>query len=151
MRCSVAQVCGPAPSKVCSCGTGDELTTATDKFVYSIESSPGDYALARFFRTLSTAALHLAQDLEAGTLGQGRLPLEGANLGSLQRLIVDMPGMDSAAGVSPREITQQLDRGDEPNIRTALAAMAKRGVTELVSGASPSVGAWPPCTPIGPT
>jgi hypothetical protein len=45
--------------------------------------------------------------------------------------------MDSEAGVSPRQITQHLDRGDEPNIRTALAAMQKRGVTELVPGAVP--------------
>ncbi len=106
--------------------------------MHPVESSPSDHALARFFRTLSSAALQLAQDLEAGTPGEeGRLPLEEANLGSLQRLIVDTPGMDSEAGVSPREITQQLDRDDEPNIRTALVALEKRGVTELVPGASP--------------
>jgi hypothetical protein len=45
--------------------------------------------------------------------------------------------MDSEAGISPRQIAQHLNRGDEPNVRTALAAMQKRGVTELVPGAVP--------------
>src|SRR5712692_10849925 len=39
--------------------------------------------------------------------------------------------------ISLREITRHLERGDEPNVRTALAAMRKRGVTELVPGANP--------------
>jgi len=68
---------------------------------------------------------------------QGWLTLESANLGSLQQRVAKAPDMDSEQGASPREIAQQLERGDEPNIRTALAAMQKRGVTELVPGAVP--------------
>jgi hypothetical protein len=102
------------------------------------EASVRDRALARFFRTLSSAALELARELEAGSLGgQGWLSIEQANLGSLQRQVAAAPGMDSEAGVSPRQITQHLDRADEPNVRTALAAMQKRGVAELVPGAVP--------------
>jgi hypothetical protein len=70
----------------------------------------------------------LAQELESETLGgQGWLSIEQANPGSLQRQVAEAPGMDSNAGISPRQISQYLDRGDEPNIRTALAAMQKRG------------------------
>jgi hypothetical protein len=104
----------------------------------TLEASSTDHAIARFLRTLSSAALQLAEDLETEAPGeQGPLPLDEANLGTLQRLIVRTPAIDSEVGVSPREITQQLDRDDEPNVRTALAAMEKRGITELVPGASP--------------
>lgn len=102
------------------------------------EPSARDRALAHFLRTLSSAALDLAHELEVGTSrGQGWLSIDSANLGSLQRQVAEVPGMDSEAGVSPREITEHLDRGDEPNVRTALAAMQKRGVTELVPSAVP--------------
>jgi hypothetical protein len=102
------------------------------------EASANDHALARFFRTLGSAALELAQELETATPdAQGRLSIEQANLGSLQRQVAAVPGMDSEAGISPRQIAQHLDRSDEPNIRTALAAMQKRGVTELVPAAVP--------------
>jgi hypothetical protein len=102
------------------------------------ESSATKYAFARFLRTMSTAALELAQRLEAeGLPAQARLSIADANLGSLQRQVAEAPGMDSEDGVSPRQIAQHLDRGDEPNIRTALAAMQKRGVAELVPGKTP--------------
>jgi hypothetical protein len=103
-----------------------------------MQPSPTDRAFARFFRALSTAALQLAQDLEAGTPEDpGSLALEEAGLGTLQRAIVGTPGIDSEVGISPREITQQLVRDDEPNVRTALSAMEKRGITELVRGVMP--------------
>jgi hypothetical protein len=101
-------------------------------------ASATNQALARFFRALSTAALDLAQELEAERPGgDGPLSIEDANLGSLQRQVAGAPGMTSEPGVSPRQIAQILDRGDEPNIRTALAAMQKRGITELVPGSVP--------------
>ena len=37
-------------------------------------------------------------------------------------------------GFSPREIAKQLNRGDEPNIPSALDRMRERGITELVAG-----------------
>ena len=47
-------------------------------------------ALARFFRALSTAALDLAQELEAERpSGDGSLSIEDANLGSLQRQVAE--------------------------------------------------------------
>lgn len=45
--------------------------------------------------------------------------------------------MDSDQGVSPRQITQHLERGDEPNVRGALERMRDRGVTELVPEPGP--------------
>lgn len=102
------------------------------------QPSPSQYAFARFFRTVSAAALDLAQQLEGeGLPTQPRLSIEDANLGSLQRQVAVASGMDTEEGVSPRQITQQLNREDEPNIRTALTAMQKRGVAELVPGKTP--------------
>lgn len=99
---------------------------------------PGDYALARFFRTVGTAALQLAEDLEAGSPSkQGGLSLEDANLGALQQLVAEAPALDNEAGVAPREITLLIGRDDEPNVRGALAALEKRGVAEQVPGVSP--------------
>jgi hypothetical protein len=103
----------------------------------SAESSARDRALARFLRKLAAAALDLADELESPSPARhGWLTLDSANLGSLQQKVAEAPGMDSDQGASPREITQHLERGDEPNVRTALAAMQKRGVTELVPGVS---------------
>lgn len=102
------------------------------------EPSARDRALASFLRTLATAAAHLADELESPVpTRHGWLSIDSANLGSLQQKIAGAPGMDSDQGASPREITQHLERGDEPNVRTALAAMQKRGVTELVPSAAP--------------
>jgi hypothetical protein len=108
---------------------------------YMTNSPPSarDRALARFLRTLSIAATDLADVLESPATSEhhGWLSIGSANLGSLQQQIAEAPGMDSDQGTSPREVTQHLNRGDEPNVRTALAAMQKRGVTELVPGAVP--------------
>jgi hypothetical protein len=101
-------------------------------------ASPAERALARFLRALALAATEAAEEIEVGSrISQGSLSLAEAGLGSLQHNIATTPGMDTETGISPREITHQLDRGDEPNVRTALAAMAKRGITELVPGAAP--------------
>ncbi|MGH3157868.1 MAG: hypothetical protein ACRDNF_15005 [Streptosporangiaceae bacterium] len=101
-------------------------------------TSPADAAFARFFRSLSAAALDLAQELEAGQWGEpGALSLDDANLGSLQRKVANVLEMMNEEGVSPRQIAQHLDRGDEPSIRTALGAMQKRGVAELIPAVSP--------------
>jgi hypothetical protein len=99
--------------------------------------TPGGRAVGRFLRTISTAALELAQELETAAADQGQRSLDDVGLGSLQRQVADAPGMDTEEGVSPRNIAQHLDRTDEPNIRTALAAMRKRGVAELAPGAGP--------------
>lgn len=96
-----------------------------------------DRALARFFRALGSAASELADEIESGRPEQGWLSLDDANLGSLQQRVAEVAGMAREAGISPRQIAQELGRGDEPNVRTALAAMAKRGVTELVPGVTP--------------
>jgi hypothetical protein len=98
----------------------------------------GHLAFARFFRVLGEAALDLARELEHADSGRlARLSLDEANLGSLQRRVAEVLEMRADAGVSPRQIAQQLDRGDEPNIRTALTAMQKRGVAEMVPSVSP--------------
>ncbi len=87
--------------------------------------------------TLSAAALELAQELESDKHGKtGVLSLDNAGLGTLQRPIADLPGVNTDNGLSPREIAKQLDRSDEPNIRDALDRMQARGVVELVPGAT---------------
>lgn len=98
----------------------------------------GHQAIVRFLRTVSALASDLADELESvrGPAGTPR-SLELAGLGSLQRQVAEAAGMDTANGVSPREITKSLGRTDEPNVRTALAAMQKRGVAELLPGVTP--------------
>jgi hypothetical protein len=96
-----------------------------------------EQALARFLRALSAAAIEFAQDLEAPRRGQRQRSLDEVNLGTLQRAVATVPGMDTDEGVSPRQITQSLERQDEPNIRTALVAMHKRGVVERAPGPGP--------------
>ena len=100
-------------------------------------ATPAANALARFFRAVSGAALELADALENLETSPTVRSLDTAGLGSLQRQVVDVPEMNSDVGISPREITRHLDRGDEPNVRNALAALQKRGVAELVPGPGP--------------
>jgi hypothetical protein len=102
-----------------------------------METPSTEQALARFLRTVGAAALELARDLENASPDRGRRTLDDAGLGSLQRQVAEAPGMDTEEGVSPRQIAGHLDRSDEPNIRTALTAMQKRGVAEMVPGMKP--------------
>jgi hypothetical protein len=92
--------------------------------------------LIRFLRSLSSAALELAHELETVQDGDRR-SLADVDLGSLQRPIAETPSMNSDAGVSPREITNHLSRSDEPNVRIALEALRKRGIAEMVPGVKP--------------
>ncbi|TMR06951.1 hypothetical protein ETD83_02785 [Actinomadura soli] len=103
----------------------------------TLKTSSAEHALARFLRTVSAAALELARELENASSDRGRRSLDDAALGSLQRQVAEAPGMDTQDGVSPRQIAGHLKRDDEPNIRTALAAMQKRGVTERVPEVKP--------------
>ncbi|WP_143027985.1 hypothetical protein [Lentzea albidocapillata] len=99
--------------------------------------TPAALAFAQFFRTVSVAAEELAQTLEKHHAHPGARSLEAVELGSLQRQVAEAPGMDSDEGVSPREIAKLLARNDEPNIRTALSKLQRRGVAELVPGPGP--------------
>ena len=101
--------------------------------------SSGDHALARFLRTVGTAALQLAQDLEAGSPPAGMAVPRTCELGGTPAAgnRDTPPALDNEAGVSPREITLLIGRDDEPNVRAALAALEKRGVAEQVPGVSP--------------
>lgn len=101
-------------------------------------SSTPDRALTKFLRTLGTAALDLARDLEAADSQlHGHASLDHAGLGSLQLSVAKTPGMDSDSGITPRQIARHLERSDEPNVRTSLMSMQKRGVAEMVPGARP--------------
>ncbi|GAA0543717.1 hypothetical protein [Actinomadura livida] len=113
-----------------------ELSPTEAAFAHFLRTV-GTAALTRFLRTVGTAAIELARDLENAPQDRGRHALDEAGLGSLQRQVAGAPGMDTEEGVSPRHIAEYLDRGDEPNIRTALAAMQKRGVAEMVPGIKP--------------
>jgi hypothetical protein len=92
-----------------------------------------DLAIARFMRTLCTAALELARELESiEVAGQpGRLDIERAGLGSLQLAVARaLAATDAEVGASPREIASAMDRPDEPNVRTALNRLGDRGIAE---------------------
>jgi hypothetical protein len=42
--------------------------------------------------------------------------------------------MNTDRGLSPREVCRHLGRNDEANVRTALQALRRKGVAELVPG-----------------
>lgn len=107
-------------------------------YLAGMTSATDNAALVRFMHTLSAASLTLARELEAGdSLGGLPASLDDAGLGTLQLPVAKAPGMDSGHGVTPREIARHIGRTDEPNIRTALAALKKRGVAELATDAKP--------------
>jgi len=99
-------------------------------------SNPEALAIARFMRVLSAAALELAGQLESA---RPALPqdLDRAGLGSLQLSVAKTLHRYGTEGISPRTITDDLDRGDEPNVRTALSSLEKKGVAERVPGVVP--------------
>lgn len=100
---------------------------------------PGD-ALVRFLRELSELASRAAREIELGATAVPRPSssnLDDLPLGTLQSAVVRAPGMATDEGVKPRAIADYLERGDEPNVRTTLQALAKRGVAELVPGSAP--------------
>lgn len=93
-----------------------------------------DAAIAQFMRTLSRAAAQLADILEHPP-GDVARRVEDAGLGSLQLAVAQvLAGTDADSGISPREVARALERGDEPNVRTALNKLGDRGVAELVPG-----------------
>jgi hypothetical protein len=96
--------------------------------------APPAGALAKFLRTLSSAALELANAIENGAASAQRRSLDTLQLGSLQQQVAQTLGLDTEDGMSPREITRSLDRSDEPNIRAALGRLQTLGVAELVPG-----------------
>jgi hypothetical protein len=92
-----------------------------------------DLATARFLRTLSTAALELAGELESTVVTDksSRINLRDAGLGKLQLAVANaVATADPSHGISPREVAKAMHRGDEPNVRTALNRLAERGVAE---------------------
>jgi hypothetical protein len=104
------------------------------------DSAPANEVLVRFLRQLSELAATAALEIELGASARPRLAsatLDELELGTLQAAVVRAPGMTSEEGVKPRAITDYLERGDEPNVRMTLQALARRGITELVPGSSP--------------
>jgi len=88
-------------------------------------------AIAQFMRTLSRAAADLADVLEHPRGAAVRV--DDLGLGSLQLAVAHaLANAEPSHGASPREVARELDRSDEPNVRTALNKLGERGVAELV-------------------
>lgn len=104
------------------------------------DNTPSNEVLVRFLRQLSDLASTAALEIELGANAGRRVSsqtLDELELGTLQAAVVRAPGMTSEEGVKPRAITDYLERGDEPNVRMTLQALARRDITELVPGSSP--------------
>lgn len=107
-----------------------------DNSLTTLTLPPGAYA--RYLRAVGEAHLALARELEALSPADGSpQPLRALNLGSLQQAVVEILNEADEAGLSPREITRALKRGDEPNVRTTLDSLRRKGVAELVPGGGP--------------
>jgi hypothetical protein len=91
-----------------------------------------EQALAGFFRDLAASATRLADHLDAPLPPAGGTDL--SSLGFLQRSIARVPDMYTARGVTARQIMEVTGRHDEPNIRSSLDGMIRRGFSELVPG-----------------
>ena len=93
-------------------------------------------AFSRFLRSVGDACATLAREVEAARPSPGEdaesLSLNALGLGSLQQAVADVLGTTDESGISPREITDALGRADEPNVRTALESLRKKGVAELL-------------------
>jgi hypothetical protein len=98
--------------------------------VHSVKTT--EQALAAFFRDLAASAAHLADELDAPPPPDGGNDLSA--LGFLQRSIAGTPDMYTEQGVTPRKIMEVTGRHDEPNIRSSLDGMIRRGFAELVPG-----------------
>jgi DNA-binding phage protein len=101
----------------------------------ALSSIPPD-AAARFLRSVGDACLVLARAIDTYDPSASDDPphqsLEALGLGHFQRAVTDVLATADESGMSPREITQALGRGDEPNIRTTLESLRKKGVAELL-------------------
>jgi hypothetical protein len=91
-----------------------------------------EQTLAGFFRDLATAATRVADELDAPSPAGGGPDL--SSLGFLQRWIARTPDMYAEQGVTARRIMEVTGRHDEPNIRSSLDGMIRRGFAELVPG-----------------
>lgn len=94
-------------------------------------------ALARFLRKVAAAAVEYADEIESGNAPIEGASLEEVYLGSAQRTMAELPGMLTERGLSPREVCQAVGNDDEPNVRTSLKGMVKRGIMEIVPGETP--------------
>lgn len=101
------------------------------RYVRSVTDSLDHERIARLFEQRADIDRRLADAFRAATARDLSLdPLKPLNLGSLQQAIVDQ--LSQAVDMSPREITKNLDRGDEPNVRSTLERLEQRGIVERV-------------------
>jgi hypothetical protein len=107
------------------------LTSVTCGFVVH-KFKTTEQALAGFFRDLAASATRLADELDTPTPSDSGTDL--SSLGFLQRWIARTPEMYTEQGVTARRIMEVIGRNDEPNVRSSLDGMIRRGFAELVPG-----------------
>jgi hypothetical protein len=92
-----------------------------------------EQVLAGFFRDLAASAVRVADELDPPPPADGGTDL--LSLGFLQRWIAtDVDEMYTEQGATARRIMEATGRHDEPNIRSSLDGMIRRGFVELVPG-----------------
>ena len=99
--------------------------------------TPDDGSLSRFLRKIAAAATEYADEIDRRDVHLDTASLDEVYLGSAQRAMAELPGMRTANGLSPREVCHLVSNDDEPNVRTSLKGMVKRGIMEYVPGVSP--------------
>jgi hypothetical protein len=99
-------------------------------------AAPDYERIASLLEQEARIKVELAQEFRAHAArdDSGQRLVQPLNLGSLQQSIFEVLLGADETGFSPREIAKQLERGDEPNVRSALDRMRDRGITELVEG-----------------
>jgi|GEM_PF-3770538 len=99
-------------------------------------------ALARFFRSLASAANQLAADLtEIAAAPPPPSPTtispEALVQGPRQRAIVQIPALRTDLGLKTAQIAQAIGNPDVPNVYLAMRALEKRGLIELIPNSEP--------------
>ena len=112
-------------------------------------------ALAEFLEAVGAASLRLADVVRTNVAAQEGVSLAAVageqptasydfgtirgidiatlDLGPVQRLVVDLPGMRGAEeGMKAGEVTKALHRTDQPNIQQCLLGLEKRKIVERV-------------------
>ena len=109
-------------------------------------------ALAEFLEAVGAASLRLADIMRTNIAAQEGVSLAAVageqptasigtirgidiatlDLGPVQRLVVDLPGIRAEEGMKAGEITKALHRTDQPNIQQCLLGLEKRKIVERV-------------------
>lgn len=110
---------------------------------FTASPASANEVMARLLRDVGELVLAASRELESvdatirSTPVRQEATLDDLELGSLQRAIVGIPGIESADGIKPGQMAKHLVGHAEPNIRQTLRVLNGKGVVEMVPASNP--------------